>query len=136
MHRDFLRGLGPADARYGAVRKGANLLQQQDARQSRERQTKPNKRNRVNEEAACLDDKSHRKQLGGLSKFSGETADDRKLQEAQNIFMLKMFASEILCFHPAAHHGEETERFTGNTINTYLPRSWSVPSWSCSQSDH
>lgn len=114
-----------------------------EARKSPEntRQTNPNKRNRLNEEAACLDDKSHRKQLGGVkvqwcTASSRGRADDRKLQEAQNIFILKMFASKILCFHPAAHHGEETERQLGNIINTCFPHLWSILSWCRSQSHH
>lgn len=44
------------------------------------RQTNPNKGNRVNEEAACLDDKSHRKQLGGV-KVQWCTASSRETAE-------------------------------------------------------
>lgn len=52
------------------------------------RQTNPNKGNRVNEEAACLDDKSHRKQRG-VSKFSGVPLPAEKQQMTENYRRLK-----------------------------------------------
>lgn len=80
---------------------------------------------RDDEETARLDDKNHRKQLGwGRGQmFCCFSAEDRKLQEAQNIFKLQLFTSEIIRFHLTAQRLEETERKlrAGNTINTYTP---------------